>query len=488
LALFQIFAARAAAELQRLRTEAELRDRETKLSALVANAMDAIIELDGNFDMVLINPAARKLLNLQRQDNPGTSFTGFLTPESRRKLAGLTDELGLLPQGRRSVWVPGGLQITDADGARIVTEATLSQFDMQRQDFYSLILRSIDERIEAERKIKILREETAYLKEEIKSLDNIEEIVGQSLPLLKVMKSARQVAQTDSTVLVLGETGTGKELIARTIHRGGNRSDRPFIKLNCATLPEKLVESELFGHESGAYTGADRQRRGRFEMADGGTLFLDEIGELPLDLQAKLLRVLQEGQFERVGGSKTLSVDVRVIAASNRDLQRDIDVGRFRADLFYRLNVYPIVAPPLRDRKEDIPLLVEYFVMKITRRIDKPIKRIPYATIEEMQAYDWPGNVRELKNVVERSIITSPADELWMPEALGKRRAQPNVHESTDSGKPATLATVEKSHITRVLESTGWRISGPKGAALILDLKPSTLRYRMKKLGIETPW
>jgi PAS domain S-box-containing protein len=488
LALFQIFAARAAAELQRLRAEAELKEREKKLGGLVANAMDAIIELDADFDMVLVNPAAQKLLHNRRQNGARSNFSRFLTQDSRRKLTGLAAEIGSRPPGEKSVWVPGGLQIINAEGSRIATEATLSQFEMQRRCFYSLILRSIDERIEAERKISHLREETAYLKEEIKSLDNFEEIVGQSRLLLKVMKSAKQVAQTDSTVLILGETGTGKELIARTVHRSGRRSGQPFIKLNCATLPEKLVESELFGHETGAYTGADRRRRGRFELAHGGTLFLDEIGELSLDVQAKLLRVLQEGQFERVGGSKTLAVDVRVIAASNRDLQKDIVAGRFRADLFYRLNVYPIIAPPLRDRKEDIPLLVEYFVMKLSARIGKPILRIPSATIEQMLAYEWPGNVRELKNVVERAIITSPTAELQLSEALSHRTAAPNMPESTTEEMPATLETVERKHIMRVLESTGWRISGPKGAARILDLNPSTLRYRIKKLGIQTPW
>jgi transcriptional regulator with GAF, ATPase, and Fis domain len=392
------------------------------------------------------------------------------------------------PPGKRYLWVPGGLDVIDSAGQLIESEATLSNFEMQGKSFYALVLRNINERIEAERKIHLLREERAYLKNEIEALGNFEEIVGQSRPLVEVLRSVKQVAETDATVLIIGETGTGKELIARAIHQSGQRSRRPFITLNCAALSENLVESELFGHEPGSFTGADRQREGRFELADGGTIFLDEISELSLEVQAKLLRVLQEAKFERVGGSKMLSVDVRIIAATNRDLQQEIIAGRFRADLFYRLNVYPITVPPLRDRKEDIPLLVEYFVGRLSHRIRKVIRRIPSSTMDQLVAYEWPGNVRELKNVVERAIITSQAAELHLPEALGRRMNIPQVPVNPDNGDLPTLAYVERKYITHVLQSTGWRISGPKGAAKTLNLNPSTLRYRIKKLGITTPW
>jgi chemotaxis protein methyltransferase CheR len=290
------------------------------------------------------------------------------------------------------------------------------------------------------------------------------------------------VAETDATVLIQGETGVGKELIARAIHQSSRRSGKTFVKLNCAALPTNLVESELFGHEKGAFTGADRIRKGRFELADGGSLLLDEISELPLEIQAKLLRVLQEGQFERVGGSHTLSVDVRIIATTNRKLKDEIVEGRFRSDLYYRLNVYPITVPPLRNRLEDIPLLVQYFVTQITSDIGKKIDQVPSYVMTRLQQYDWPGNVRELRNVLEQAVIHSPKNILQLPKGFA---AYPFAGTSAN---PATgidsLESVEKHHILKVLEATGWRISGPKGAAKILQINPSTLRFRIKKLKI----
>jgi PAS domain S-box-containing protein len=487
-ALLRIFAARSAAEIQRIRAEAHVKEHEEKLSHLVASAMDAIIELDDNMDIVLLNPAAETLLGCGLQEACYMGFSRFLTPASLQKLTRMTQEATTRPEGRKYLWIPGGLEVISAGGVHIAAEATLSQFEMQSRPFYTLILRNINERIEAERNLHILREETAYLKKEIRDLDNFEKIVGRSRTLQKVLHSAEQVAQTDATVLILGETGTGKELVARAIHRNSYRSDKPFIKLNCAVLPENLVESELFGHEPGSFTGADRRQRGRFELADSGTFFLDEIGELSLEVQAKFLRVLQEGQFERVGGAKTLSVDVRVIAASNCNLQQEILAGRFRADLFYRLNVYPITVPPLRNRKEDIPLLAEYFVARIAARIRKDIRHIPTVTMDQMMAYEWPGNIRELKNVIERAIITSPGDALALPEALGGSVPLMESIVPDHHGGLPTLESIERNYITRVLQSTGWRLSGPKGAAKILDMNPSTLRYRIKKLGIATPW
>lgn len=488
LALFKIFAARAAAELQRIQAESEIKEREEKLRNLVAGAMDAIIQLNRHFDIVMLNPAAEMLLNFRLLEIGDNGFCRFLSAESYRKLIALTEELTRRPPGKRHLWVPGGLDVIDSNGQLIESEATLSHFVMQDLSFYALVLRNINERIKAERKIQLLREETTYLKNEIEALGNFEEIVGQSRPLVEVLRSVKQVAKTDATVLILGETGTGKELIARAIHQSGKRSRRPFITLNCAALIENLVESELFGHELGSFTGAAGQRKGRFELADGGTLFLDEISELSLEVQAKLLRILQEAQFERVGGSKTLSVDVRIIAATNRILQQDMIAGRFRADLFYRLNVYPITVPPLRERKEDIPLLVEYFVRRLSNRIRKVIRRIPSSTMDQLVAYEWPGNVRELKNVVERAIITSQTAELHLPEALGGRMSIPGDTISRINGELPTLESVERNYITHVLQTSGWRISGPKGAAKTLNLNPSTLRYRIKKLGITTPW
>ncbi|KAA3657080.1 MAG: AAA family ATPase [Calditrichaeota bacterium] len=324
-----------------------------------------------------------------------------------------------------------------------------------------------------------LQDENTYLQSEIRIVHNFENIITRSESLKKILRSVEQVASTDATVLILGETGTGKELLARAVHNISSRGKRPLVKVNCSALPANLIESELFGHEKGAFTGAIARKVGRFELANGGTIFLDEIGDVPLELQVKLLRVLQEGEFERLGSSETHKVDVRIIAATNRDLHMEIAQGRFREDLFYRLNVFPIVIPPLRERKEDISLLINYFVKKFSRKIGKPIKNIPQSLVDKLCAYDWPGNVRELENIVERAVIVSPGAKLvcgdWLPKDNG----------INGNSKLSTLEENERSHIIKALEKTGWRISGEKGAAKLLQINPKTLESRMKKLGIE---
>ncbi len=324
-----------------------------------------------------------------------------------------------------------------------------------------------------------LEAETAYLQEEIKSDHNSENIIGKSSAIQYILYKIEQVADTDTTILVLGETGTGKELISRAIHNHSSHKTRPLVKVNCAALPSSLMESELFGHERGAFTGAEAQHIGRFEIADGTTIFLDEIGELPLELQAKLLRVLQDSEFERLGSSRTIKVNVRVIAATNRNLEAEVREGRFREDLFYRLNVFPITAPPLRDRTEDIPMLCQFFVAKIAKRLGKSIEHIPSSVMKKLQDYPWPGNVRELENVIHRAVINSTGPKLHLADDLAVQSRR------KDSAHLKSLQEMEKDHIVRVLETTDWRIGGSKGAALILDMNPSTLRSRMKKLGIE---
>jgi PAS domain S-box-containing protein len=485
IALFRIFAARAAAELQRLRAESEAREREEKLGRLVNSAMDAIIELDPDFNVVLLNPAAEKVFYCRLDEAVGCDFLQFLNDDSREKLSSLMRKLDSHPEKGHYLLVPNGLNARNAEGEIFTAEATLSRSEMRNKTFYTLILRNISERIEAEQKIRLLTLEAEYLREELKARHNFKQVIGQSRLLVEVLQKVSQVAKTEASVLIQGETGVGKEMIAWAVHQNSSRSGKQFIKLNCAALPTNLVESELFGHEPGAFTGASRLRRGRFELADGGTIFLDEISELPLDVQAKLLHVLQEGQFERVGGAQTLTADVRVIAATNRKLDEEIIAGRFRADLFYRLNVYPITVPPLRDRREDIPLLVKYFMPRIASRIGKTIDQISTPIMNQLVAYDWPGNVRELKNVVERAVITSQGTDLQLPEKLtGIAPVAPSYGPGAEC---ATLEAVERQHILNVLQSTGWRISGPKGAAKILDINPSTLRFRMKKLGIQKP-
>lgn len=319
-----------------------------------------------------------------------------------------------------------------------------------------------------------LEAENIYLREEIDTASH-HELLGRSRAISRVVEAAEQVARTDSIVLILGETGSGKELLARAIHESSRRKNRPMVKVNCAALPGNLIESELFGHEKGAFTGAHATAAGRFEIADGSTLFLDEIGELPLELQAKLLRVLQEGTFERVGSNKTIKVNVRVVTATNRDLAKAVREGRFREDLYYRLNVFPITMPPLRERLEDVPILVRAFVQEFSTRMSKEIQSIPRKTMDLLMKYDWPGNVRELRNVVERAMILSagPALRVEVPQLA-------NLPTSALS----TLHDVERQHINAVLEKTGWRIRGRQGASEILALKPTTLEARMKKLGI----
>jgi DNA-binding NtrC family response regulator len=321
------------------------------------------------------------------------------------------------------------------------------------------------------------------LSDEIRVEHNAAEIVGGAAAFRRVLEQVTLVAATDSTVLILGETGSGKELIARAIHERSRRREHPLVKLNCAAIPRELVESELFGHEKGAFTGATRQRRGRFEMADGGTLFLDEVGELPPEAQAKLLRVLQDQVFERVGGSATVRTDVRVIAATNRDLEREAAMGVFRADLFYRLNVFPVAVPPLRERREDIPTLIRRFADRAARRLGKPVASVSPAFLERAMAYRWPGNVRELENFVERAAILARGSELDAVE-LFPRQFRPETEEPTRSVDERTLEQVEREHVRAVLRQTGGVIEGERGAARILGLNPSTLRGRMRKLGL----
>jgi len=306
-------------------------------------------------------------------------------------------------------------------------------------------------------------------------------IIGNSGSLRQALKQVEIVAPTDATVLVLGETGTGKELIARAIHEASKRSHRPFIKINCAAIPASLLESELFGHERGAFTGAVAQRIGRFELADGGTLFLDEVGEIPLELQPKLLRVLQEREFERIGGTRTLRVDVRVIAATNRDLLGMVGTQRFRDDLYYRLHVFPIAIPPLRERPEDIEALVAHFVHEFARRMSRDIDLIPNETLDALRRHPWPGNVRELENVIQRAVILSTGGRLTLPPLLVEAAPQPPPKE------PDSLKDNERAFIVRVLEQSNWVIGGPRGAAARLGLKRTTLHSLLKRLGLSRP-
>jgi formate hydrogenlyase transcriptional activator len=345
-----------------------------------------------------------------------------------------------------------------------------------------------------------LTQEKVYLEEEIRTEHNFEEIVGESAALRRILKEVETVAPTDSTVLIRGETGTGKELIARALHQLSPRRNRTFVKLNCAAIPSGLLESELFGHEKGAFTGAIVQKVGRFELAHQGTLFLDEVGDIPPELQPKLLGVLQEQEFERLGSTRTVRVDVRLVAATNRDLAQMVADGQFRNDLYYRLNVFPVVMPPLRERRDDIPRLVRHFVHKVARRMGRQIETVPADAMDALVAYPWPGNVRELENVIERAVILSPGPALrvnvgdlngGMKDEGGRMNPNEQVHPSSliphPSGAAVTLAEAEREHILGVLRETGWVLGGLNGAAARLAMKRTTLQSKMKKLGISRP-
>jgi len=326
------------------------------------------------------------------------------------------------------------------------------------------------------------------LREGIKTNEQYPEIIGQSSELQQSLHLIARVAPMNSTVLILGETGTGKELVARAIHNNSPRKARPMIKINCATLPANLIESELFGHERGSFTGAMDRRIGKFEQANQSTLFLDEIGEMPLELQVKLLRVLQEKEIERIGGRATIHVDVRIIAATNRNLEMEVEAGRFRADLYYRLNIFPISLPALRNRRDDIPLLAFHFIQKLSKKIGTKIAKISRYAIEQLKAYDWPGNIRELEHAIERSILLSDDElltQIYLPGHSIRSPYQSEIAATTSLGRIKTITEAEREYILTILKECNWKIHGRGGAAEILDIHPSTLKSRMIKLGIE---
>ncbi|MDT7041423.1 sigma-54 interaction domain-containing protein [Candidatus Nitronereus thalassa] len=493
-ALFRIFAARAAAELQRLQAETQVREREEKLGRLVDSAMDAIIELNSTLCVTRVNPAAEKVFLCKMTDMQGQPFFKFLSIGDRARVKTLIEELDAHPVDQQYLWIPGGLTALRTDGNEFPAEATLSRFQVHRQTFHTLILRNVHDRLEAEQKIRTLTEEAEYLKKELQELQHFDSIVGESEALLRTLRDIRQVAETEATVLIQGETGTGKEVMARAIHAASRRKDKPFVKVNCAAIPATLIESEFFGHEPGAFTGATKKRDGRFTLADGGTIFLDEIGELPLDLQSKLLRVLQEGEFDPVGSSQTRKVNVRVLAATNRDLEKEAKAGTFREDLYYRLNVFPITVPPLRERGKDIGLLASNFATKFAKQMGRSIQPLSADCVQRLQAYSWPGNVRELQNVIERAVITSINGQLNLERALPEQKKDTGIQGGTTVALSndrihtvQELQEIERQNILRALKVTDGRVSGENGAAKLLGMNQSTLASRMKTLGIQRP-
>jgi PAS domain S-box-containing protein len=495
LSIFRIFAARATAEMLRKQLERQqqvtaqaLRESETRLATILASAMDAVITFDDDHHIVLFNPAAEKMFHCSAQWARGQPFDRFLSKRFRSLLENYLRQLDTGVGSSNQLWAPDGLTALRADGEEFPIETTISAMRLSNQRLYTVILRDVNERRKAEQILRRLAQENRYLQDQLEGGDNFESIIGNTAAMQGVFEHIQKVAGSDTTVLVLGETGTGKELLARAVHNLSTRKDKLLVKMNCAALPSELIESELFGHEKGAFTGATAQRKGRFELADGGTLFLDEVGELSATAQAKLLRVLQEQEFERVGGSRPIKVDVRVIAATNRDLAAMVKRGEFRADLYYRLNVFPLRIPPLRERHEDIPVLARHFLRQLARKLGKPLADIAPRSLTRLQIYPWPGNVRELQNVIERAAVLAGGPLVDIDDALEMRFDLPADGEASQSaGLNGTLEEVERSYITQVLETTRWTIEGDQGAAAILALHPSTLRSRMQKLGIKRP-
>jgi len=483
--VFQLFAQRASGELGRLRAEARVREREEKLTRLVDGAMDAIVELDETLCVTHVNAAAERIFG--RQDLLGTDFRSLLAAAEGARLEDLVRSLDA-GAGPASLWIPGGLRARTGSGTEFPAEATLSRHRRGERLFHTLILRDVNDRILAEEKIRVLTAQASVLQEELRTLGNFGEILGQSEALRTVLEDVEQVADTDASVLVLGETGTGKELIARAIHARSKRRERPLVAVNCAAIPKDLVESELFGHEKGAFTGATARREGRFALADGGTIFLDELGELPPEIQVKLLRVLQEGEFEPVGSSRPCKVDVRVISATSRDLAAMRKAGTFREDLYYRLSVFPIRLPPLRERGEDVLLLAQAFAERFAQKMGRSVGPLSEGGRRRLLGYDWPGNVRELANVIERAVITSRDGRLDLERAIPDADPAPRGAGGAEVIRTAQeLLELERENLLRALDAAGWQVAGPEGAAARLGMKASTLASRIKALGLERP-
>ena len=466
----------------------EIEIANSKMSGLINGAMDAIIMFNNNFRIVLTNPAANTLLEnedvLQRNvlfffDDPSADLIESLV---KSEMDGNTNAL--------NNHLPNIVKVIGSNEKETLNEGTISKYGNDQDTFYTLILRNIEERLVAENTINLLTTQTQYLEEEIKELTSSYGIMADDESMLNVLNLIEQVAKTDATVLINGETGTGKELVARAIHKTSTRNDKPLIRINCGAIPANLIESELFGHEKGAFTGATVSRKGRFLLADKGTIFLDEIGELPLELQPKLLRIIQEGEFDPVGSSETVKVDVRIIAATHRDLLAFARKGKFREDLYYRLNVFPIDVPPLRERGTDIHLIAQEMIDQFSSKLNKKVGKLTDNDKKLLAAYHWPGNVRELQNLIERAIIVTQKGVInWesiIPKEFGEGSKEIKPKEATILTNDEFIM-LEKENILRALRNTAWKISGSNGAAALLNLKPTTLTSKIKALGIVRP-
>jgi len=487
-AIFKIFASRAEAELRRHRYEQKLIEREAKLNRLVNGMMDAMVELNERLIITQFNQAALKTFGEKREFMAGTPIKEFVDAPSLKKILHAVSNLENSKGEVRASHLQGLLTCIRKNGNTFPAEASLSKYQNDGKDYYGLFIRDMEEPVKARQDLKKLNAEAAILREKAESNYLTSEIISGDEKMLRVIEQINQVAWTDATALIRGETGTGKELIARAIHKASRRKDKPMIMLNCAALPAELIESELFGHVKGAFTGATAEREGRFSLAEGGTIFLDEIGELPIMLQAKLLRVLQEGEFEPLGSSRTKKVNVRVIAATNRHLEEEIKTGKFREDLYYRLNVFPIWAPPLRERGNDVILIAQALMDKFAKNTGRSIAPLEEHDKQRLLNYSWPGNVRELQNIVERGLIIARDGRIDWPSLLPGPGPEPAAGGLPGKQRVLTekeFLELERQNIMLALEICDWRISGPNGAAQLLQVPATTLYSRINKLNIQ---
>lgn len=477
--------------------EESLRASEKTLRTVFGSATDGMLVAEvetGRF--VLVNDAMCRMLGCSAEEVKRLSFADIHPAESMDHV-----RLQIEKQARGDYSLAPDIPVKRRDGSVFFVDINSTPLELDGRVHLLGIFRDITERKRAEKELQTafdtikrlkdqLEAENIYLRDEMELKDGYGEIIGASDPMKYAMHRIRQVACTNATVLLTGETGTGKGIFARFLHRESARRDKPFVNVPCAGLPANLIESELFGREKGAFTGSTARQIGRFELAHGGSIFLDEIGELPIELQGKLLRVIEDGEFERLGSPRPVKVDVRVVASTNRSLEEEIRNGRFRKDLFYRLNVFPVTLPPLRKRREDIPLLVESFVKRFCKTFGKRIEKIPVPTMKALEDYAWPGNVRELINVVERAVIVSAGPELRLAEELTVSPIEPaweDLPKGIEARPPKDLTEMERDYILDTLQRTGWRIEGQRGAAQLLGINPSTLRTRMRKLDIRRP-
>ena len=472
---------RSESELVRFKKEREIRVRENQLLGLINGVQDLLINLNQRGQVVMVNSIAESHLQLDSSSMIGMPIATFLSEASKSNVLSTIEDLQRT--SRRYGWIQGDLKLLPRLGDPFDAEGTLSRYELDKQAYYTLVLRRKVGNYGSD-KSKDLIHQAEHLGEELDELQQSCQLIGESQVMKRLLQSIYTVANTDATVLINGETGTGKELVAQHIHQSSHRSKKPMIAVNCGAIPANLIESEFFGHAKGAFTGATSERKGRFQLAHGGTIFLDEIGELPMELQVKLLRVIQEGEFEPVGSSKTIKVDVRIIAATHRNLFQLCCENLFREDLYYRLNVFPIEVPPLRERLDDIPLIAQKFIDKHAKRLNRSFDKLNEAQRNILRSYRWPGNVRELQNVIERAAIMSKSGQIDLSAI--NRQVKPRTEKISDQPilTRKEFLEFEKQNIIRALEATNWKVSGKDGAAALLDMVPSTLSSRINALGI----